>query len=562
MISRVGELLLRVVPDGVESAWAVFERESLVTSSAGKFVVFRTLVVALPALVVLVFAWVQHRFAAQQPEEFGRAIATVAAVLIPVVFVLITAGTSASSIASERERDTLRLVRAAPISPLGLVLSKFLSRLMLLLILLAATFPPVTVSLLFGGVDTALLPAVFVLTASWTAYSCAVATCVSTFCGRSTTAARVAILASYVPVGFHVWAVYYFGGSTEVRNTAFLDAWFELMRAAGEGRGLAPWMPWNASAVLLAACVPALALGVWRMSREGRRRGVAAALDKGGRRSIGSDAIAGLLLRRTIWRRRSLRAWLELVGQLALPLGVGITAVVWAVKGWRLDELVWLLVVVAVAQGLLAVLVVLGGCATSVARERETGAWPLLRATLISPSSFAGSVLRAQYLRAAVPLAGGWACLFAAHRLQGDDIRVTLVLAYPGIVLASALVAAAIGLDASTRADTSAKAATRAGAVPIGGMLLHGLALLGMAAAGAPGDLTAFVGVLSPPALVAIWCNALYEFDRGLDRTPSRLELPDPDVLVPMLVWTVGYALLTYLLLANATRRIGELDAD
>jgi len=173
--------------------------------------------------------------------------------------ILILPGLMAPAVAGERERGSLDLIRTTRVTPGGIILQKYLSRMVPMLTLLSAAFPLLTFCYAFGGVDDVTLLTAFLLLPLAVVQLGALSLLISTVCRTSAAgnlhAYAAAILFYFVlPDLFEVVP----GGR------GFLDPWSIYLDHGGKAWG----------GVLL-ACLPTvisilifLVMSRWRLTRQ------------------------------------------------------------------------------------------------------------------------------------------------------------------------------------------------------------------------------------------------------------------------------------------------------
>ncbi len=137
----------------LSSAYAILERDFIILTSQRRFLVLRMIAPLLTSVVVA--GWPVVRFMNQEmpaSDRMGHELFMAAKVCLPILIALIAPGVAAPAIVSERTRRTLQVVLTTPVGPAAFVLSKFASRLGVMLVLLVATMPPGAVCFVYGGV--------------------------------------------------------------------------------------------------------------------------------------------------------------------------------------------------------------------------------------------------------------------------------------------------------------------------------------------------------------------------------------------------------------------------
>lgn len=499
--------------------------------------------------------------ATANPEQFGRMILSSSLGLVPLLFLLVVAPQCALSIAGERERGTLPLVLAAPVSATGFVLSKFASYGLLMTLLFAATLPPASISFLYGGVDPRLFAGYVAILLAWIAFGTAVGVAVSAFCARSVVAMRVAMSVSLMaPLTHLLLALWLFDGSPSPMlrsNVAY--TWFRLLRASTEGlRGPADVVGPTVS-VLVAGALVALLVAIRRIASEGRERSTRTERGRRVRPLRFRNPFLARQLEGSVFRGPGLAAWFRFSGYLVLP---GL--LVWGMleDHWDADDQE-AYYTVSVPLLLFACLTALSGTSASLARERETGSWPLLRATRLSVRDLVEGSALAHMLRGGVPLGISVLILGAAVVHPEADISVLELVVWGIAGLAGMYGAALLGLMASCRASTASKGIGRAAAWGFGAVVGHGLLLGALGLADAPGDLIVFLAFATPPVLFTFWLMGAHAATEALTGNSSWTDVwSEPVVVTGVLVWTVAWAIGLSLFRRHVNRLVHELEPE
>ena len=143
----------------------ILEREFVAFCRTKRWFVMRTALVALMVVVLWVFLWFSGRtFGGGQLDEIGRLLFAACAFTLVIFIAFLTPGLIADIIVSERRRETLEILLVSPLRPSGIVFGKLLSRIALLAAMVAASFPVVCISLLFGGVRLEQVVGLFMVT--------------------------------------------------------------------------------------------------------------------------------------------------------------------------------------------------------------------------------------------------------------------------------------------------------------------------------------------------------------------------------------------------------------
>jgi ABC-type transport system involved in multi-copper enzyme maturation permease subunit len=537
-------------------ARAVLERDFLVLTSAGKYVLLRTGVVV--ALAVLAFAMLSSlgiwdsAFGAQR-EEWGRTIFAAFAVAYPILVSLVGPALASGSIAGERSTDTLSLVLAAPVSPFGLVFAKFLSRLLALLVPLLGGLPIAALSFLYGGIS----PGLFVAWAGVVLGLAVIAVASSVLASAYARSMAAAIMLSYllacvVPI-LESWAAYAL--AEEARHSGWpwpdfvtehtpFGALVNVFESVG-GRGTIGGEIWPFFVAAALGAAGALVLAAARLSREsqamsggGPRRGRAV-------RPISANPVLDRAMFGLPFRRGGIGVWVTF-GVVALLTWLPVTA-----GDWEDEE-----ILVGLNFGTWVVaFAVLARASQCLAVERQQGSLAVLRTTALSENDIVDGKLLGLAAHAGVLLLppASLAALGCVIGDSGPAISFGCAAAWlvtTGVVL---LIFASVGMRASARAGTSGRAAGLAFGVTLGAMVAHGLLSLVVAlAAGANDTIMMAVLTASPPWFLAMLTDAANSSRGG-------------NTEVQMVAWAVFWAVawtLTGIALLRATTRAIEQEGD
>ncbi len=129
----------------------ILERELVSFCRTKRWFVLRALLVGLLAGTCGIFLATAD-FMGADYDEMGIVLFAISAFGIVSYIFLVTPGLLADLIVSERRRETLEILLVTPLRPLSVVLGKFASRLLPLFAMIVATFPVVSLALLYGGV--------------------------------------------------------------------------------------------------------------------------------------------------------------------------------------------------------------------------------------------------------------------------------------------------------------------------------------------------------------------------------------------------------------------------
>lgn len=364
---------------------AIFERDFLAFGASARFQVFRFLVAATmgAALLLLVMrAYATDSFRSIGSTIFGLSIGAGAAIVVALV-----PGAFATVLVHARAGSTLPVLLTTPLSALSISAGAFVARTASFVVLLVATWPPIAISLLFGG---APVDRMFAATAAVMATGLAVAApafVASAFSRRTATAvvasylAAVALLAGLYVVaprgggpGLSAWD----GAAVSPINA--LLATGDVATAAPPGdEALAPYFLLGFAVVL---SVAAVLLVAWRLAREGRgttdTARIASLSGRDCRPLRRQNPLLDRETRGTVLTSSAGR------GLLAVLVAVEVAFVLIASSRDEWTSLPLHFSVLAMQIFLLLLAVVTAG-ATSLAIEREGRTLDLLRVTPLTP---------------------------------------------------------------------------------------------------------------------------------------------------------------------------------
>jgi ABC-type transport system involved in multi-copper enzyme maturation permease subunit len=405
-------------------------------------------------------------------DTVGRTLFAVSTFVLVVFVFFATPGLAADLVVSERRRETLDILLTTPLSPVSILLAKLGARLAPLAVMVAASFPIVSVSLLFGGVRTEQVLGLFALSLGTILGTAGPALLVSTCARRLGTAATL----SYVLPLFFVFALPALVGilvPDDAAATPILVVLHPLFAAiAVSVENGAPFpeplpaglLHLGAGAVVAALCVAGAALRLGR-ERSGsalpdRLLGLLVALRL--RRPDATARRPGRLFRGmanpVLWKEVNLvNASHSRVLLLIILVLFGTLEALLIVSGESDDRIAHLMILGA--EGLLLLVVTASNAGACVASERESGSLDLLRVTLLTPADIArgkvAGVLRSLLPLAAVPL---------AHVLVYGLLGPLSLSAFPALLSALAallLFFAVSGVTSSSIHPRAAKAVRR-----------------------------------------------------------------------------------------------------
>jgi ABC-type transport system involved in multi-copper enzyme maturation permease subunit len=524
---------------------AVFERDFLVLTSAGRFVALRTGVMCvLGALTVTVLVQLagDGSGGVHSPDQVGRGVFTTFAFAYPLLVLLIGPALAAGSIAGERSLDTLPLVLAAPIHPAALVLAKFLSRLGALLLPLVGGLPVAAICFLYGGISKSLFAewvlVVLALAAAATAASVVASAYARTVAGAVLVGYLLAVVLQVADFALAAVVEEALRGATmpwildHTGGHALRSIWKAAQGRGATGSGVATFL-----ATAAAATAVALLLAGARVAREqaGGARGARAGR---ARRQIFRNPVLDRACLALPLRRNGFAPWTALLVVAALTLPAP----------FLLGDADVVLGAMTLCTAATAV-VVLARASQSVATERQQGSLAVLLSTRLTSAE----VLRGHVLglaaQAALLLLPGLALGVAAAAgwvPVGEDRRAVGVLFVAAWLAASAVVlllAAAIGLWTSARAVTAGKAAGLAFGLTVGGGVAHLLVCGGVVLAGTT--------AVQEPLLLATPLAQVAAL-------PWMTLAPTQTTLAWTVFWLVADVVAALLLLDDARERIEE----
>ena len=177
----------------------VFEREFFRFCRTRKWFVIRTgLVAALTLVVWFFFAQGGSEIDSGNLDAVGRVLFAAACFTQLLFLVVIAPGLCADLIGYERRTGNLEVMLSAPLTPLSIVIGKLVSRVSLLLVVIASAFPAIAITLLFGGVRAEQVAALFLVSAGLVFLYTGPALLLSSLTDKTAIAAAVAYIAAIV----------------------------------------------------------------------------------------------------------------------------------------------------------------------------------------------------------------------------------------------------------------------------------------------------------------------------------------------------------------------------
>lgn len=450
---------------------AVFERDYVRVSTSARFLWMRAgLAVGVAAIVGLLLAgaYVTRNFA-----EVGDRVLRVSLGAGLVLLLLATPGAFATVLVHARAQNSLAVLLATPLRPLQVAWGAFGARALGMLLLVVATWPPVALAFVYGGIHASQLFSATSSVVAATLLCAAPSFAISAFAKRTGAAVVAAYLTSATLLTALAAAGWYletaradpFAAAAVSPLHAVQAALDVTAAAAGTDRGAYVLL-----AAAIAVSVVSVGFATWRLRAEARGdldAGAAAVAVRAPRplryenpvldreMRAGSDRARGAgrtLLAVLVVSEAAYGATLLLTGDTtSIP-----------VFGGFLAFQVVLLVLAAAAAG-----------ATSLAAEKESGTLDVLRVTPLTPSQIVRGKL-AGLLRAQLP------CLVVPvlHLAWGAAVGIVSVFAIPAVLAIGLVVVstwAIFGMSQSLDQRDPHRAVVRTmGALGIFGLLVAG----------------------------------------------------------------------------------------
>ncbi len=484
-------------------ARAVLERDFLVFTSRGRFLVLRTLTVAVPAAIVLCMLWSEVSFETRygNSARIGEEVFGCAAVVVPVLVLFLAPVLAASSIASERSLRTLPVVLAAPVSPLGFVAAKFLSRLATVLVLVVATLPIAGICFLYGGISVSKFLDLVAFATALAVLGTAAGTLASAFSRSVSSAVGTAYgLAALLPLAHALtfaWRTSIWTRGGTMPFDAVLNPFLVWGNVLPTGM---PFPGWTRPALWLLASTAvlaagAIALGAWRIAREGAHEAAPAASRRRGRGMRFANPVLDRGVRGTLLAHPHVAAWVRLAMVLVIQAGFlyGASRMDrWSeTAGWSIAFMLTVTTICAVSC--------LAASAHSIAQERQETSLDMLLASPLTVRDIVAGKLKATLLGVlpllALPLLQG---LVAAA--AGTGLRPAVILTWCVTTAVILFAVSSLGIWVSSRATTASRAVLTAFAILVGGTILHGVAvgILAAMTRGGEDEVLTWLGGMSP----------------------------------------------------------------
>jgi ABC-type transport system involved in multi-copper enzyme maturation permease subunit len=460
-------------------ARAVFERDFLVETSRVRFLVLRTLVVLVPAAILLTVLGTNSTFAGGGTSRLGILVYVTSMVIVPALVLLLAPVLAASSISSERAMNTLQIVLASPVSPFAFVFAKFASRLAIVLVLIFATLPLAGICFLYGGISAGLYFELVSFAMGVAVLGTAAGIVASSYARNVATAVMASYFMVIICPLLHLAAIGIAHEAFDLANP-FDDpilgikanpyyVWSQVTPFGPTGAiaGSAPG--WTFLAFMCVVAGAALWIAARRIGRESASEAVAR---RTGQRVTGlryenpvlDRGLRGSLLHKPRWAAWTRFAFVLLVLAVMLTLGAANRDLN---DSW--PHIAFLCITTAFLS-----IAAMTTAAHTIASERESGALDMLLATPLTTAD----VIRGKFYASVLSLAPLVAIalfygVFAACVTRVNGITVLAWLASVGVLIPFFT---AIGMWCSAGASTAGRAVLRAFALLIGGSVLHGVA--------------------------------------------------------------------------------------
>lgn len=183
------------MPGASALANPIFEREFVVFCRTRRWFAFRTaLILLLTIFLWLVIGQLDYGLLGGDLDQVGRVLFGTF-IFIQVGFVyFLTPALLADLVVGERRRRTLEVLLTTPLTPFAILSGKLLSRLAIVFVIVMASFPVVSISLLYGGVRGGQVLDLLFVTLGTTLFVAGPALLASTLARRSGTATVLAYL--------------------------------------------------------------------------------------------------------------------------------------------------------------------------------------------------------------------------------------------------------------------------------------------------------------------------------------------------------------------------------
>ncbi len=410
---------------------AVFERDYVAFSSSLRFLLLRGGFAA--AMALLFFVRIAGAYSGKDWSDVGSTLLTTAVALGTVLLGVAAPASFGTVFVHARARNSLPILLASPLTPLGISAGAFLSRAGLLALLVLAVAPPMALALVFGGVRGAqLVDALFAVTSTMLLLG-APAFVISAYAQRTSSAVVTAYL-----IAVSVLAGTWFMGTwiTKVTSDAALAAAvsplhaydaaisFERLPPAAFGFLSGPFV-----LLVLSLCVAAGAIFVAALRLRREATGAVSRTDLLTRRQCRPLRRENPVLDHELRRGKFLRRRSPAHGLLVLMLLAEVAFFAYARSAGTWSDINSHLGLLAFELFLLVLAVAAAG-ATALAQDKEANTLELMRAAPLTPAQVVVGKL-AGVLRTLLP------CLLVpfVHLLIAAHHGVFSWLAAPAVAL-------------------------------------------------------------------------------------------------------------------------------
>lgn len=367
---------------------AVFERDYVSFSSSARFLMLRGGFAAGMGLLLLMN--ILPAYTSGNYADVGTKLMWVAVGLGAVLLALAAPGSFGTVLVSARTSNSLPILLSTPLTPLSIAGGAFLARAGLLMILVLATWPPIALALLFGGVRGSQVFEASAAASATVLLLGAPSFLISAYAKRTASAVVTAYLvAASVIAGLWLAGFLLIAKTSDATIGAVISPIHAIQQALNpQPPDLGTFgdvVPGAYLLLLLAVLlsIGAVVLAAARLAREGRSGGYTAPVLL--RRTcrplrMQNPVLEHELRRGTLLSRRS-----PARGLLALLIATEGAYVLAVSMGYDAHNIRIHLAVLAF-ELLLLLLAVAAAGATALSHEKETNTLPLLRAAPLPPS--------------------------------------------------------------------------------------------------------------------------------------------------------------------------------
>jgi ABC-type transport system involved in multi-copper enzyme maturation permease subunit len=455
-------------------AGPIFSLETVTTARRARYFVVRVLYAAA-LLVALCGAYSIWSRSVGEPSvrdvaEFGAAFFTSFAVLQLLMVAGLGPGLAAGTIAQERERRTIEYLFATDLSNSEIVLGKLAARLLLLLYLVLAGLPILSLAMLLGGISPTRLALVFLITASSMLMITGLSIAISVWSPR----AREAVMRTYVVllallllpplatlVSFYIPAALNAVLNPLVAAGLLVNPFWKLAWL-GPVDPVGLWGVWLTAWPLVAGqlgiAAASLAAALWGVRRVHLKHSSAAKKSLAWPRLWRPPIEPYPMLYKELFAERAVPqlGWFAPLVMLLVAAGFLTATVVMFVNSAGSREFQHFAVVIGAATSTAALLAMAARAAGSVTSEKERDTWT----TILSTPLTAGEIVAAKVLGNlyAARLAYGLLAILWTLAIWREPVLVFGAAASAAILLLGAVCVSLIGLLFSASCSTSQRA--------------------------------------------------------------------------------------------------------